>query len=87
MTWKFSVLVVANMTADAPELIQALDERASRDSCAFTLLVPAPAAGSAGRQAARQRLGSALATMREAGLEVRGRIGSGGSRPSRTSVS
>jgi hypothetical protein len=75
MAWKFSVLVVANVTADAPELIQALRERASRDSCAFTLLVPAPAAGSVGREAAKKRLDAALATMREAGLEVEGRVG------------
>ncbi len=75
MAWKFSVLVVANVTADAPELIQALKERASRDSCAFTLLVPAPAAGSVGREAAQTRLDSALAAMRDAGLEMQGEVG------------
>jgi hypothetical protein len=75
MAWKFSVLVVANVTADAPELIQALKERAGRDACSFALLVPAPAAGSVGREAAQQRLDAALAAMREAGLEVEGKIG------------
>jgi hypothetical protein len=75
MAWKFSVLVVANVTADAPELIQALQERAGRDACSFTLLVPAPAAGSVGREAAQSRLDAALAAMRGAGLEVEGRVG------------
>jgi hypothetical protein len=75
MAWKFSVLVVANVTADAPELIQALKERAARDSCAFTLLVPAPAAGSVGREAAKERIDSALGAMRAAGLEVEGKVG------------
>ena len=75
MAWKFSVLVVANVTADAPELIQALQERAGRDACSFTLLVPAPAAGSVGREAAQKRLDSALNAMRDSGLEVEGRVG------------
>jgi hypothetical protein len=75
VAWKFSVLVVANVTADSPELIQALEERAERDSCAFTLLVPAPAAGSVGREAAQEQLDAALAAMREAGLEVEGKVG------------
>jgi hypothetical protein len=75
VAWKFSVLVVANVTADAPELIQALQERAGRDACSFTLLVPAPAAGSVGREAAQKRLDSALNAMRDSGLEVEGRVG------------
>jgi hypothetical protein len=76
MAWKFSLLVVANVTADSPELIQALKERAARDTCSFTLLVPAPAAGSVGREAAQERLEAALARMREAGLQnVEGRVG------------
>jgi hypothetical protein len=75
VAWKFNVLVVANVTADAPELIRALKERSSRDACSFTLLVPAPAAGSVGRDAAKERLESALEAMREAGLEVEGTVG------------
>ncbi len=75
MAWKFSILVVANVTADAPELIEALRERAGRDSCAFTLLVPAPAAGSVGREAAQERLDAAQDAMRGAGLELEGRVG------------
>ena len=75
MAWKFNVLVVANVTADAPEVIGALKDRASKDACAFMLLVPAPAAGSVGRDAAKKRLESALAAMRDAGLEVDGQVG------------
>jgi hypothetical protein len=75
VAWRFSILVVANVTADAPELIEALKGRAERDDCSFTLLVPAPAAGSVGREAAKKRLDTALGAMRAAGLEVDGRIG------------
>jgi hypothetical protein len=75
MAWQFNVLVVANVTADSPALLTALTERAARERCRFTLLVPAPVAGAAGREAAAARLDSALARMREAGLEVDGLVG------------
>ena len=38
------VLVVANRTAESPELLNALQERAGRGPCEFTLLVPRDAA-------------------------------------------
>ena len=75
MTWQFRILVVANVTADSAELIAALSERAARAHCSFTLLVPAPAGGRAGREAAELRLDAALAAMRSAGLDVEGRVG------------
>jgi hypothetical protein len=75
MAWKFSLLVVANVTADSDELIAALKERAAQAECGFTLLVPAPAGGSAGREAAKARLQAALERMRSEGLEVEGRVG------------
>jgi hypothetical protein len=75
MAWKFSVLVVANVTGTAPELIQALKERAGRDTCGFVLLVPATGGGTGGREAAERRIAEALERMREEGLEVEGRIG------------
>ena len=40
MAWKFSVLVVANVTAASDELLAALKDRAERRRCAFRLLVP-----------------------------------------------
>jgi hypothetical protein len=75
MAWKYNVLVVANVTADSPELLTALKERAAKGDTAFTLLVPAPVGGSAGRQAARERLETALEAMRAEGIEVDGRTG------------
>jgi hypothetical protein len=75
MAWKYSVLVVANVTATSPELIQALKERAGRDTCGFTLLIPAPSGGSSGREAAQARLDEVLASLRAEGLEVEGQVG------------
>jgi hypothetical protein len=40
MADRAQVLVVANRTAESPELLTALQERAARGPCAFTLLVP-----------------------------------------------
>jgi hypothetical protein len=75
MAWQYEILVVANVTADSDELIEALRERASRDRCHFTLLVPAPAAGREGREAAERRIEAAAERMRGAGLEVDGTAG------------
>src|SRR3954452_7126505 len=72
MAWKYSVLVVANVTATSPELIEALKERGGRDACGFTLLIPAPSGGSAGRAAAQERLDEGLEALRAEGLEVQG---------------
>jgi hypothetical protein len=70
MAWEFSVLVVANVTATADELLRTLRERSERGACRFTLVMPrsGPDAG--------RRLDEALDKMREAGLpKVTGRIG------------
>src|SRR4051812_42838001 len=75
MAWTFSVLVVANVTATSEELMAALSERAGQDRCRFTLVVPAPVAGSVGRDAAQHTLDEALERLRSAGLEVEGVIG------------
>ena len=40
MTSKARVLVVANRTAESPELLEALRARTLRGPCEFTLLVP-----------------------------------------------
>ena len=75
MTWHFRVLVVANVTADSPELIRALTARSAQDPCSFTLIVPAPVVGSAGREAAAARLETALGRLRAAGLDADGVVG------------
>src|SRR4051794_11174668 len=75
MTWTFSVLVVANVTATSPELVAALSERAKRDPCRFTLVVPAPVPGPDGREQAQRMLEDKLTRLRNEGLEVEGLIG------------
>ncbi len=71
MAVTFSVLVVANRTADSPELLDALRARAEQGPVRFTLLAPA----TTGREATERQLESALEGMRAAGLDVTGRIG------------
>jgi hypothetical protein len=75
MAWTFSVLVVANITATSDELLAALRERAARDRCDFTLVVPAPGVGPEGREAAEHALAAALERMRAEGLRVNGKVG------------
>ena len=76
MAWTFSVLVVANITATSDELLAALCERAARDRCDFTLVVPAPGVGPQGREAAERTLVAALERMRAEGLRVvEGKVG------------
>jgi hypothetical protein len=72
MDWNTNVLVVANRTADSPELLNALRARAGRGACTFTLLVPKRGVD---RLAAELALDSALDHMREAGLTVDGQVG------------
>jgi GABA permease len=74
MTWKRSVLVVANLTATSGELLDVLEERAARQPSSFTLIVPAtPFAG--GRAAANEKLAEAIERLRGSGLEVDGSVG------------
>ena len=71
MTWKRTVLVVANVTATSSELVGAMKERAADEATAFMLIIPAVG----GRVAARARLAEALEHLREHGLEVDGSVG------------
>ena len=75
MAWTFSVLVVANVTATSRELLAALSERARVDRCHFTLILPAPAVGAPGREAAQRVLAEALHRLSGAGLDVDGIVG------------
>jgi hypothetical protein len=63
------VIVLANRTAAAPELIEALVHRAERGPIHATLVLPASGPGSAARAECQQRLDKALEAWRAAGIE------------------
>ena len=63
------VIVLANRTAAAPELIEALVHRAERGPIHATLVMPAAGPGSADRAEAKKRLDAALEAWRAAGIE------------------
>jgi hypothetical protein len=72
------VLVVANRTADSEGLAEILSSRADAADASFTLLVPATHRGpdrSSGFAGAREQLNAALARLRDAGLDVGGKVG------------
>ena len=75
MAWQTRVLVIANVTANSPELVAALRTRAESGPIAPTLLMPATRNGFAGKEEAGERLEAALAQWREAGLEASGIVG------------
>jgi hypothetical protein len=71
------VLVVANRTAESPELLEALRQRAQRGEVAFTLLVPSTPHGVAwvadmhsGGADAEQHMLASVDRLRADGLEV-----------------
>jgi len=79
------VLIVAHHTADSPELLAAVAERAANGPCSFTLLVPASPHGlhrvvdpeDHGVTEAHRRLDAALPRLSAvAGAEVVGVVGS-----------
>ena len=78
-----NVLVVANRTAESPELVDALRERAAQGGAEFTLLVPATPHGVAwaadmhsGGDEAEQHMQNAVGRLRDAGLNVKtGKVG------------
>jgi hypothetical protein len=63
------VIVLANRTAAAPELIEALVHRSERGPIHATLVMPAAGPGTADRAAAKQRMEAALEAWRAAGIE------------------
>ena len=79
---KARVLVVANRTAASDELLETLVQRVERGPAEFFLVVPATPRGAswmtdmnAGRNAAEDHLGRALARWRDVGIECAGRVG------------
>jgi hypothetical protein len=72
MAFRTHLLVVANRTADSPELIAALERRAQATPLHVTLLVPARWSE---RTTAQRRADRALTRLRAAGIEAEGRIG------------
>jgi hypothetical protein len=77
MAEKANVLVVANRTAESPELLDALRVRATQGPSEFTLLVPATPQGVAwaadmfaGEAAAEEHRQAFLDELREEGLPV-----------------
>ena len=77
MAEKASVLVIANRTAESPELLEALKTRVEEGACEFTLLVPATAHGIAwaadmfaGSGEAEQHRLAFVDELREEGLNV-----------------
>jgi hypothetical protein len=63
------VVVLANRTAAAPELIEALVHRSERGPIHATLVMPAAGPGSAARAEAKERMNAALDAWRAAGIE------------------
>jgi hypothetical protein len=78
MAEKTKVLVVANRTAESPELMDALRARAAEGEVEFTVLVPASPHGlawaadmHAGGEEARHELDGLLERLRGSGLNVK----------------
>jgi hypothetical protein len=76
MVFKRQVLVVANVTATSRELLDVLKDRATRNSAAFTLLMPAMPGDDRGA-GAMARFDEVIARLREFGLDVDGSIADG----------
>ena len=77
MADRAQVLVVANRTAESPELLTALQERAARGACAFTLLVPQTPHGlawaadpDAGQHEAEDHRQAFIEELREEGIDL-----------------
>ena len=63
------VIVLANRTAAAPELIEALVHRSERGPIHATLVMPAGGPGTAARAECKERLDRTLEAWRAAGIE------------------
>ena len=72
MAFRTHLLVVANQTADSPELIAALHERAEQSPIHVTLLVPSTYAE---RAEANARIQTAKRSLADKGIEADGLLG------------
>ena len=85
MPEKARVLVIANRTAESPELLDALRSRAAASACEFTLLVPSTPHGlawaadpDAGQSEAEDHRAAFVEELRQEGLDVAGaKVGDG----------
>jgi hypothetical protein len=75
MAYQARVLVIANVTANSPELLSALRARLDKGPMTATLLMPATKNGYAGKEEAQGRLDGVLAQWREAGVSAQGVVG------------
>jgi hypothetical protein len=75
MAYQARVLVIANVTANSPELIAALQSRQDHGPMVPTLLMPAMKNGYAGKEEATERMEAVLGQWREAGLTATGVVG------------
>jgi hypothetical protein len=75
MAYQARVLVIANVTANSPELVDALRARQQQGPMVPTLLMPATKNGYAGKEEATERMQAVLAQWREAGVVANGVVG------------
>ena len=75
MAYTARVLVIANVTASSPDLLEALKHRAESGPIEVTLLMPATEHGLAGKEAAGPKLDAVLSAWRAAGIEAEGTVG------------
>lgn len=73
MAWKRNLLVVANVTATSPELVDALRARGQQGLSVF-LVVPATSFGG-GRSRAGEQLQAGIGALQEAGVQADGAVG------------
>ena len=72
MPFRTHILVLANRTVDAAPLMEALEARGRSGPIAVTLLVPTRLGD---REEARARMDTAVARLRDSGIDAEGRLG------------
>ncbi len=75
MTWRRTVLVIANQTAPSDELLNHLGERSEAVVHLVVPTTPYRSDAPSGREPAEQNLAEALERLRAAGIEASGEVG------------